>query len=153
MVLARARLARARLAITRSGSAENKPDAITCNTFGSTLAASINQAAPSLRKLSTPCFAGTMRRLNVTCTYRMFQKATTMNTISCPGLYGSRLFIGVDGSLGAGHFKSLLLLHRSNSTPRNAYGWVIRGQWSNRYMKLLAFLFVLFGEILCPISV
>src|SRR2546423_10413322 len=113
-------LARARVAITRSGSAESKPDAMTCNTFGSTLAASINQAAPSLRKLSTPCFAGTVRRPNVTCTCQMFQKATTMNTITCPGLYGSLLFVGVDGSLGAGHFKSLLLLHRSNSTPQKA---------------------------------
>jgi hypothetical protein len=115
-------LARARLVITRSGSAENTPDAITYNIFGSTLAASINQVTPSLRKLSTPCFAGTVRRLNVTCTCRMFQKATTINTITCPGLYGSRFFVGVDSLLRAGHFKSLLLLYRSNSTPQKVCG-------------------------------
>ena len=34
-------------------------DAMICNTFGSTRAASINQAAPSFRRLSTPCLAGT----------------------------------------------------------------------------------------------
>jgi hypothetical protein len=34
-------LAKARLAITRSGSAQNKQDAMACSTFGWTLAASI----------------------------------------------------------------------------------------------------------------
>src|SRR5436305_3621865 len=79
-------------------------------------------------------------------------QGTTMNTITCPGLCGSRLFVGVDGLLGAGHFKSLLLLHRSNSTPRKVCDWVTRNQWSNRSTRSLAFLFVLLGEILCPIS-
>ena len=59
--------------MTRSGSAENKPEGMVCNTFGSTRAASTNQTAPSSKKLSTPCFAGTVTRLNATCILRMFQ--------------------------------------------------------------------------------
>ena len=57
----------------RSGSAENKLPAMACNTSGSTLVALTNQAAPSSRRLSTLCFAGTVMRLNATCTCQMFR--------------------------------------------------------------------------------
>jgi hypothetical protein len=53
-------LARARLAMTRSGSAENRLDAMACNTFGWTPVVSTNRTAPSSQRLSTLCFAGTV---------------------------------------------------------------------------------------------
>jgi hypothetical protein len=102
--------------------AEIKLPIMICNTSELTLTASINQAASSLQKLSTLCFADTMRRLNITYICRMFQKATTMNTITYFSLYKSRLFIKVDSLLEAEHFKSLLLLHQSNFTSQKICG-------------------------------
>src|SRR5436189_2298332 len=45
--------------------AESRAGAIICDTFGSTHVASINRTTPSFRRLSTPCFAGTVVRPNV----------------------------------------------------------------------------------------
>ena len=63
----------------RSVSAENKPDVMICNTFGSIRAASINQAASSSRRLSTPCSAGTVTPLNATCISRMSRPTLDAN--------------------------------------------------------------------------
>ena len=111
-------LARARLAMTRSGSAENRPDAMACNTFGWTPVASTNRTALSSQRLSTPCFAGTVMRLNATSISQMFRDLPSTPTTSPTSCPGNRHFGKADGSLGAGPFKSLLLRHQLNSSPK-----------------------------------
>src|SRR5450432_3865525 len=108
--------ARARLAITRSGSAENRLDATACNTSGSTLVALTNQAAPSSQRLSTLCFAGTVMQLNATYICQTFQLVALLRTMDSPSGHGNWLFRKVDGLLGAGRFKSSLLQHQLNSS-------------------------------------
>ena len=91
-------------------SAGNKPDAMICNTLGSTPAASTSQTAPSFRRLSTPCFAGIVTPLNATCILPMSRTLTWTPTAG-PGSYpsGNRLFRGAGGLPGDGPFRSLLL--------------------------------------------
>jgi hypothetical protein len=48
--------------------AQNRLQLTAYNTSGSTLVVLINQAAPSLWKPSTLCFAGTVKQTNATCT-------------------------------------------------------------------------------------
>jgi hypothetical protein len=71
ILLSRA-IARASLAMRRSGSVENKPNAMACNTSGWTHVASTDQTTPSSRKLSTLCFASTVVRLDATSICQMF---------------------------------------------------------------------------------
>ena len=67
--------------MTKSGSVENNPDVMICNTFGSIRAASISQAAPNSKRLSAPCFAGTITQINATYIWRMFRDLRwTMDT-------------------------------------------------------------------------
>src|ERR1700740_3287437 len=108
------------LATTRSASAENKRDVMVCNTFGSTPAASTSQAAPSSKRLSTPCFAGTVMPLNATCTLQMSRDLPWMLTSGPANCPGNQLFGRADGSPGDGPFKSLLLRHQLNSSLKKA---------------------------------
>jgi len=128
-------MARARLAIKRFDSAENKPPPTVCNTSGSTVVALTNQAAPSFQKLSTLCFAGTMMRVNAMCIYQTFQSVALLRTICSPSGYENQLFGKVDGLLGAGRFKSLLLRHQLNSSLWRASGSVIRNHWSDKFTR------------------
>ena len=68
--------------------------------------ASTNQAVPSSRKPSPPCFIGIVMLLNATLTSQTFRCVTTITTIGSPHSHGNRHFAKVDGSLAAGHFKS-----------------------------------------------
>ena len=89
-----------------------------CNTFGSTPAASISQIAPSFRRPSTPCFAGTGMRLSATCilpTSRDRPWALIASPVNRPAA-GNHLFERAGGSPGGGPFKSLLLQRWSNSS-------------------------------------
>ena len=61
--------------MARSGSAENGPNAMACNTFGSIPAVSTNPIASSFRRLSTQCFAGIRMRSNATSIYQMFAES------------------------------------------------------------------------------
>src|SRR5215472_13743585 len=103
---------RARLAMPRSGFAENKLLAMAYNTFGWTHVASINQVVPNSRRPSIPCFAGTMMQLNATYTCQMFRHEIMISTISSPGSSGNWHFEKVDGLLGVGRFKSSFLRHQ-----------------------------------------
>ena len=84
---------RTRLAIARSSFARNRHDVTACNTSGSIHVASTNQAAPSLRKLSTPYLAGSRRGPYATRICQM----SAMKTTTFPDLHGSQLFDIVDG--------------------------------------------------------
>src|SRR4051812_37559204 len=113
-----------KLAITRSVSAERKLLRTTSSTSGWTLALSTNQAARSLQKLSTLCFAGIRKRLSATCTCLTFQPAVQLKTTSFPG-DGNQHSRKADGLLVAGHSKSSLLRHQLNSSLKRKIGLVI----------------------------
>lgn len=70
------------------------------NISGWTLVASTKRTAQSLQKLSTPCTAGIKGQTGATCTCRTFRQRGNRP------LGGSRIFRKVDGSNGAGLFRS-----------------------------------------------
>src|SRR5579871_3627593 len=72
------------------------------------------------RRLSTPCFAGIVTRLNAMSIYQMFRQLSGKQAISSPSLLGNRLFGQADGLLGVEHSKSFWLPLRSNSSRGNA---------------------------------
>ena len=142
-------LAEASLVMTRSGSAENKPDVMVYNTFGSIRAASISQTAPSCRRLSTLCFAGTITRLHATCILPMSRDlpwAVIASPVSRPG---NHLFGGANGLPGGGPFRSLLLLCWSNSSQKKANVWVIGDLWNDISTKQPEFPLKSFEAALC----
>src|SRR6266480_92304 len=78
------------------------------NSSGLTLAVLTNQAARSLQRRLTLCFAGTRMRLDAMCICLTFQPAVLLETAGSPA-DGKRHSRKVDGLLVAGRFKSLLL--------------------------------------------
>ena len=57
----------------------------------------------------------------------MFRHPTLMKTINPPASHGNQLFRRVNGLLGAGHFKSLLLRYRLSSSLERADDYEITG--------------------------
>jgi hypothetical protein len=106
-----------RRVLTRSDSAENRPDAMACNTSGLTRVVSTNQVAPNSQRPSTRCFAGIRMRSNAMSISQMCRQRSGKQAIRSPNILGNQHFGQVDGLLVAGHFKSLLLLLQSNSSP------------------------------------
>src|SRR5271163_712839 len=101
---------KAKLAIERFGFAAKKPERTVYNTSGWIVAVSINQAAPSSRRLLTQCFAGTRTQPGVMSISQMFQLVNTPDPLS---FFGNRLLVEVSGLLEVGRSKNFLLLHRS----------------------------------------
>src|SRR5947207_2310348 len=81
----------------------------------------------------------------------MFLTATFLDMPSFH-THGNRLFGEVDGLLGAGRFKSSLLLCQSNFFPEKPRDLVISSLSSNRSMKLQEFRFLHFRAALYRIS-
>jgi hypothetical protein len=128
-------LGRASLAMRRSGSVENRPNAMACNTFGWTPVASTDRTTPSSQKLLTQCFAGIVVRLDATSICRTFRALHSIPTIR-PATYPlNQLFGQVDGLLEAGRSKSSLPRVRSNSSPEKVIDLVISGLFSNKFTK------------------
>jgi hypothetical protein len=99
--------------------------------------------SPNSRRLSTPCFAGTVTRLNAMCTCQTFRRVA-------PG--GNQLFGRVDGLLEAGPFKSFLLQDRSFSSQERANHLATRLPSSNKSARLPRSLSMLSKENLCLLS-
>jgi hypothetical protein len=112
-------------------------------------AASISQTAPSCRRLSTLCFAGTITRLHATCILPMSRDlpwAVIASPVSRPG---NHLFGGANGLPGGGPFRSLLLLCWSNSSLKKANVWVIGDLWNDISTKQPEFPLKSFEAALC----
>jgi hypothetical protein len=113
-------LARIRLAMRRSDSVENRSNKIAYNNFGLIPFVLTRQIILNSRRLSTPCFAGTGMRLNVTSIYQIFRQLREKRTTSCLSLLGNLPFKKVDGLKEVGHSKSYLLQLCSNFSPDNS---------------------------------
>src|SRR4051812_44363313 len=100
---------RARLVLTRSDSAENRPDAIACSTSGLTHAVSTNLMPSSFKRLSTQCFAGIGMRSNAIPISQMYRQRNEKQVTRSPSILRNQHFGQVNGLHKAGPFKSLLL--------------------------------------------
>ena len=102
---------------------------------GWTRAASRSRVMPSSRSHSTLYFAGTLALKSATCTCVMCRQVRGKEEMRTHWTRGSRLFGKVDGSRGAGRFRSSSLLYQWNSSPKKAVDLVISSLSSNRSMK------------------
>ena len=137
----------------RSGSAENKRDRMAYNTFRWTPIVSTKRIPPNYRRLSTPCFASTARRLDVTSICRMFIALPLILTMSSIHSRRTRISGKANSLLAVGQSKSFLLLVRSSSFLAKVYDLETKALYSNKSTTSRVFLPQLFKEPICSSSV
>src|SRR2546430_12451160 len=125
--------ARARLAMIRSGSVQKKQPTIAYNISGWTLAASTSQAAPSSKRLSIPCTAGTKKPEYASHTLMTCHPTTIY-------MHQSLAFLRAGGLLGAGLFRSLSRHQTSFSLPGTGQESVPRMNYHSSYPESRAYL-------------
>ena len=81
-------LGRTRWDTRRSGSAENRPDAMACNTSGLIRAVLTNLMLLSSQNLLTQCFDGTVMRRNAMSTCQIFRRLASTSATSLISYYG-----------------------------------------------------------------